>query len=585
MARCASTADLAASAVRARAALGGRFQFLNVERDLGRPVDWQAPGASQLWRYKLQYGGYLVDLAAGSEAGWPEVAALMREWTQANPIGGAGDAWHPFVVSERLVNWMLALDLATCGTRLDANIARSLGAQCAFVADNLETDVGGNHLLKNLKALGAAGCFWSGTLADGWYQHGVTMFTSTLQQQLLADGAHYERSPMYHALVLEDALELAALIRCAGRPVPPDLASAARAMLTYLPHVTHPDGELALFNDSVFGEAPPPSALQAFGARVLDDRDSPGSMTVRQAVFCRGLDRGAPPPAAAASPRVGGGEDGGLVSLPILDGRGAALVDVGPACPDDLPAHAHADIFSFELSIDGRRVVVDSGVGEYAAGEWREYYRSTRAHNTLAVDGIDQIECWDSFRVGRRARILDRRTIAGPLAEGVTARHDGYARLRQPVWASRTFLAIAGRAWLVLDRLDGTGRHRWESFVHAAPEVTVEFTGDRSAVLRREQLLATVVWFGAASASVTSGAREPLQGWYAPEFGRRLAAPVLALSGEGAVPLECGYLVAPDLDPRRVDVVPSGRGLRIRLGDLHLEVGTEERGVTLTPGS
>src|SRR5262249_13366878 len=82
----------------------------------------------------------------------------------------------------------------------------------------------------------------------------------------------------------------------------------------------------------------------------------------------------------------------------------ALLYDVGLVCPDDLPAHAHADIFTYELSIEGRRWIVDSGVREYQAGAWRDYARSTRAHNTVVVNGQNQVDVWSSFRVGRRVR-------------------------------------------------------------------------------------------------------------------------------------------------------------------------------------
>ena len=83
------------------------------------------------------------------------------------------------------------------------------------------------------------------------------------------------------------------------------------------------------------------------------------------------------------------------------------IVDAGPVCPDYLPAHAHADMLNYELVIRGRRVIVDSGVYEYQAGAWRDYFRSTRAHNTVEINRENQSEVWSSFRVARRARPLN----------------------------------------------------------------------------------------------------------------------------------------------------------------------------------
>jgi uncharacterized heparinase superfamily protein len=564
VAETAAPADVVAARTRADWAELGRFEFLNTRCDLGRPIAWHAGGPSQLWRYHLQYGRYLVDRAATGTDSWPSVAALIREWIAANPMGRVADAWHPFVVSERLVNWMLAIRLCAPSGQVGNDILGSLAVQAVFLEDNLETDVGGNHLLKNLKAMAVAGCFWAGTQAHAWSVGYTDRFARELEGQLLSDGAHYERSPMYHCLVLEDALELASVLRTAGLTVPDHFASVIRAMVAYLPRMTHLDGEIALFNDSVFGEAPPPRALAALADRVLDDVDLGTPLSVRHAAISADLVG----PRASSSPaaRSRATEDGGLVWVPSLGGRGSALMDVGPACPDDLPAHAHADLFSFELMLDGARWIVDSGVGEYQAGPWREYYRSTRAHNTVAVDDEDQIECWSSFRVARRARVFAREVVESPLASGVTACHDGYSRLRMPVKVRRTVLDLDGRSWLVVDRLEGSGVHRWSSFVHAAPNIAVDCDGPSCARLTRAGRVVTIAWFGVADASIVSGQQGPLQGWYAPEFGKHLAASVLTLSGGGRVPAEFGYLIVPDLLPSELSVLRTESGLEIRLG-------------------
>jgi uncharacterized heparinase superfamily protein len=560
----AASQDRVASAERAVAAVRGSFTFLNTAHALGRPIAWHEPGPSQLWRYQLQYGGYLTDIAATQLEAWAVVSAIMREWIAANPLGETRDAWHPFVVSERLFNWIVAIHLSAPAGELGADILGSLAVQSVFVDANLESDVGGNHLLKNLKAMVAAGCFWGGAEADRWYATYSESFSRELHRQLLSDGAHYERSPMYHALVLEDAIEVAALIRAAGRAVPERLALSIRAMVSYLPRMTHPDGEIALFNDSVLGEAPTPASLRAFAALVLDDDVQPHPLTVRQCVMSAHLDGPVPPPGADWRPALE--DDGGLVTVPILNGRGVILVDVGPACPDDLPAHAHGDIFSFELSLDGQRLIVDSGVGEYQAGLWRDYYRSTRAHNTVAVDGEDQIECWSSFRVARRARILDRKPIAGARCFGITASHDGYRRLADPVSVRRFLVALADSAWLVVDVLEAGGTHRWESFIHAAPDVSVDLVGTRGAQLSAAGQRLAVAHFGFQAASVVRGVEAPPQGWYAPEFGRRLPASVLILSNREKLPAHCGYLIVPDRPASDIDIVNEPDGLRIRIG-------------------
>jgi uncharacterized heparinase superfamily protein len=109
--------------------------------------------------------------------------------------------------------------------------------------------------------------------------------------------------------------------------------------------------------------------------------------------------------------------------------------------PDVLPAHGHGDILGFEWTVAGRRLVVDTGVFEYAPGERRRKSRSTEAHNTVTVDGADQCEFYGEFRVARRARVTVERADVGGGRIEVTASHDGFTRL--PAGAS---IAASSRA-------------------------------------------------------------------------------------------------------------------------------------------
>ena len=531
----------------------GRFTFLHARRDLGRPVEWQSD-VSQLWSYHLQYAAYLVDLAAVVDHPLPDITSLWAEWQGACPLGRHRDAWHPFVVSERLVNAILALQAAAVPAHWPAAMLDSLAMQAVFVSRNLELDVGGNHLLKNYRAMCMAGCFWDDGTARGWRTEFVHRFTRELRAQLLSDGAHYERSPMYHALVLGDALDVALVLRLAGETVPAGLADAIRRMTAYLEVVAHPDGDLALFNDSVLTEAPRPDALRAATALVLDGHGR-GGLCLRHALLGAAL--GDRPIRISAEPAVPliGNVDGGLVRLPLGSGTDVVIADVGVACPDDLPAHAHADIFSFELSAGGRRWIVDSGVGEYAAGPWREYYRSTRAHNTLSIDGEDQIECWGSFRVARRASIVGRQIVTLPGAIGVRAWHDGYRRLSTPAYVGRTFLTLEGLGWLIVDDVAAEGPREAEVCLHAAPDVTVTIEGTAGARLTDGSgAHLAVSWAGVDGVAVVRGVMEPRQGWYAPEFGRHVPNDTLVGRAAFAGSVRCVMLLAPGGDVESMTV-------------------------------
>jgi hypothetical protein len=191
------------------------------------------------------------------------------------------------------------------------------------------------------------------------------------------DGGHFERSPMYHALLLHGLLDLANVLREEDEQRV-RIVERLPGLLHFLAALTHPDGEIALFNDAAFEIAPPPGALLAYAERL-------GLRT--------------PPAGPASFPKTG--------YHAWRRGSDALFVDAGLIGPDYLSTHAHGDVFSYELSLDGRRVVVDGGTSTYEAGAERDWVRSTRAHNTVEVAGVDQCEFFGAFRVGRRGRPRD----------------------------------------------------------------------------------------------------------------------------------------------------------------------------------
>jgi len=98
---------------------------------------------------------------------------------------------------------------------------------------------------------------------------------------------------------------------------------------------------------------------------------------------------------------------------------------VAPLGPDYLLGHAHADTLSFELSVDGTRVIANGGTSRYGSGPRRAYERSTAAHNAVEVAGRDSSEVWDGFRVGRRAKPYDLAVRDW----AIRCSHDGYCFL------------------------------------------------------------------------------------------------------------------------------------------------------------
>jgi len=317
------------------------------------------------------------------------------------------------------------------GSDIESDCLNQIAWHAGYVQSHLELDLGGNHLLKNIKALIGAGEFLG---RPDLVSTGRRLLEAQLPIQVLADGGHFERSPSYHCQVLGDLIDILGLLADADAPPVAGLEGAITAMRRWLGAMVGADGEVALCNDAIpvgqrwltsLGPAAPPH----------------GFVTV-----------------LAAS--------GYVVVRP--DEHTQLILDVGDPCPDDLPGHAHADCLSFELWVGGERWVVDTGTSTYEAGPRRAYERSTAAHNTVDVDGEDQTEVWSIFRAARRARgTLELVANDGGTIE-VVASHDGYRRLPgSPVHRRRW--RISPGLVEITDMISGVGSHRMVSRLHVAP--------------------------------------------------------------------------------------------------------------------
>lgn len=501
----------------------GRIEFLH-SGSLLPPgaVDWAAADRPKLWRYNLHYFDYLH---------WPVYtpefkAGLITDWIRRNPVG-QGDGWEPYPLSLRTVNWIKsALTSGEWRSEWDP----SLAYQLATLERNLEYHLLANHLLKNGKALVFGGLYFQGPDADRWLKTGLAIMTSEATEQILPDGGHFERSPMYHCIVLEDLLDVVNLIRSNPGLVPPaaeaTLAAAAVRARDFLVAITAGDGRIPLFNDAAFGIAAEPGGLLAYGRQVL------GEATTIAAEAAPTAD-----PTRICCPDTG--------YFGYRDGGESFIIDCGPIGPDYQPGHAHCDTLSYELCLDGHRVVVDTGVLDYEVGPSRQQVRGTAAHNTVRVDGEEQSEIWGAFRVARRARPVT--AVLGPWQGNrleFRGSHDGYRRLPGRMLHERRVVVERGRSWSVFDRITGTGgaSHRAESYVHLDPSCTVEplpgAPGNPPRFIIRQQgneslqLLLTVTCGSTASL---------VAGYTFPEFGLRQANQTLIIEQQGVLPLEMHY--------------------------------------------
>lgn len=350
------------------------FSFLNEVKNISENAIWNDTHCSKLWLYNLHYFNYL--LASSEQLSVPEKIKLLKRWIKENEsIKLVG--WEPYPCSLRIVNWIKFLLMHPYS---DPEIEKNLFIQSHYLKSRLEYSILGNHLLANSKALIFAGLFFEGDEAEKLYRKGLGIYQKEIKNQILSDGGHFELSPMYHAIILEDILDIIQIHSLYGRQLKPEIGlEFVRPMLVWLRSMTHPDGQLAFFNDASFGIAPTYDTLLQY-AKALKI-EAPGvqaeGLYLSQTYCMLRYDE---------------------VTL---------FCDVGDIGPDYLPGHAHADSLSFELSLDNQRIFVNSGTSSYAENADRFYQRSTEAHNTIVVNHENSSEVWGSFRVGRRAKISD----------------------------------------------------------------------------------------------------------------------------------------------------------------------------------
>ena len=484
--------------------------FLNHHVDFrGGCVDWRCAELPKLWRYNLHYFDYLL---------WPKVVAgrkqaLLDDWIEENPFG-SGDAWEPYTVSLRLVNWIKYLIGSDARSGPPPRWLHSLARQAAWLQRNLETHILANHYLKNAKALLFAGTYFDGQAAERWRQRGAAIFAEQLREQFMDCGAHYELSPMYHCICVEDVLDVLNLVR--GNPqsfangFASQLEDVARRGLDFLAGLLLPDGRMPLLNDAAFAIAPEPAALFSYAGRL----------------FGYAL----PQQFQVAFP------DAGYFIL----GRGTdrMVVDCGPVSPPYQPGHTHCDLLSFELAVDGLRIVVDAGVHDYDDGVERRYCRSTAAHNTVSVDGAEQSELWGVFRVARRAHPIAASLEMGEEGKAVfRGEMVGFPSVEGRIRHRREIVYDPERGWEITDRISGRGAHRLNSYIHLHPELRLRRADEVYAVEDPTgRVVAQIVPFGAEGVEV-------IEGWYYPEFGVAQQNQGLRLNLHDVLPVSFGYRI------------------------------------------
>ncbi len=520
-----------------------------------------------------------------------ECCAQWDHWLRANPYPRGINWASSLEAAFRAWSWLWAMHLlagsaALTGARLGV-ITQALAQHADYITANLSTYFSPNtHLLGEGFALYAIGLLLPELRgAAEWREKGRAILLQQMELQVYPDGAHHEQSACYHRYAAAFFLCAALLGERNADVFPGEYLQRLDRMFEFSLHSSWPGGLQPDTGDEDGGQLLLLSPRAPRDHRVLlstaaawrgrqDFRRAAGGLH-EETLWLLGPDCVAAFEALTPEPP---GETsrvftdaGAVIQRSNWDPNARFLrLDAGPQGMAIGGGHGHADALSVLCAADGVEWLVDPGTFVYTSSRpWRDFFRSTRAHNCVTLDGRGQAESVDFFKWGAVPKVtLERCWMLGRL-DCAVACHDGFLRLPGGGVHRRMVLFVKPDYWLIADVLEGSGAHTAEFFFHFAPDVSVTLEGSAAVARKGAQSFLVAAVAPRAEFRVVRGAASPqqaaIQGWVSEDYGRRTPAPVLQAVMRTALPAGALWLLlpAPSSTPVLQALSPAGAaGLR-----------------------
>lgn len=419
---------------------------------------WQYGDATHLWNFNVHYLEYCVPLYSmwkntGDERYKAKINRILTNWYE---VGSKEfDSNQPYTLSLRVINQLIISDAVDDQQRL----YESIYAQYQFLIKHQEKHLLGNHYLENLKTIVICSLVFD---EEKVYKVYIRKLLNELDEEITADGLHFELSLMYHKIVLEDLIRVAVLLKESQKIEFEKIVGFISRMCTALFSLEDGIRRTLLFNDAGNNVAKPTEPILRVCSSLF-------SVIPEKRSSIAGYHR-------------------------LENGRVAVIADCGVLSPSYMSGHAHCDCLSYELFYDGEPVIVNSGTYQYQ-GNMRKYFRETSSHNTVIINEHEQSELWGEHRAGRRIkRIKVKRGNSYVIGECENYYGEHHTRSIQ----------IDGDKIEILDNIDGKGK----SYVHLAPGFF-----SVNDVLIRDGLVMKIEALDAEMVSEKS--------WYAEDIGKK----------------------------------------------------------------
>lgn len=447
------------------------FTFLNLTHSFQNGIDWNFNDYKKLWTYNLNYFDYLLQEDLSKDSGQKLIYQYIKDFDWVR------DGKEPYPTSLRVINW-IKFCLKHCIN--DNSIEIALHNQVIHLSKNLEYHLLANHLLENAFALTIGAIYLKD---DKLFLKGSKLLIRELNEQILPDGAHYERSPMYHQIILFRLLDTINIITTCS--VDPELKHIlqrkAANMLGWIRQLAFTGNQLPLFKDSSNGIAPTIEDLLSYASQL---NIIPNSIPLKESGYRK-----------------------------LITKDFEILVDVGGVSPSYQPGHAHADHLSYELYFKGQPVIVDTGTSTYNIGEIRSFERSTSSHNCVTAHGLNSSEIWASHRVGARAtvKLISYKVNSFLKASLIFAKKNGLIHDREVI--------IEYDGFKIVDRVAQANKNRTVvSNIHLHPDRKFSLTKNGILI----DLGIQVEFYGHTDINFHTF-------YYSPEFNKRIESTVISV--------------------------------------------------------
>jgi hypothetical protein len=563
---------------RADAIAAGRLSFFNLEKhNIGEPIDWHrdhnsGKSSSRKPIQQIDYRDFAVNgdckhvwepnrhhqfvvlaraYAVTGEMRYAE--ALLRQmsaWIAENPYGYGMNWRSPLELGVRVINWVFALELIRKsqlpgGARWEA-IHRTIWLHCwEIYRKTSRGSSANNHLVGELAGVFVAASWLPGLPGAARMIRECRLgLIREIERQTYEDGCTREQALGYQFFVIQFYLVSALVGRWSGNDFPPAYFSRLQAMFEFVATLAEA-GPLPMFGDADDGyvldlgdSAHDIGALTAIGCELFDMSDAAQRLASRSEsafwLFGNVKDR------APREPRVHSRLNS--VAFPLSgyyqlqSRRGINTISLFFDCAElgygAIAAHGHADALSFTLRAHNEYLLIDPGTYDYFTWPaWRNYFRGTAAHNTVAIDGLDQSVMQGPFMWGKRAaaRCLDWTTDAHQTK--VVGEHDGYMRLADGVIHRRSLtLSHDDFHCSIVDQLIARGDHLAKVYFHLGPLCVVRNVQATGLVIDvNDRFSFTLHPDPALAVETLRGSDKPIGGWYSPGYHRKV--PVTTVIG------------------------------------------------------